>query len=64
MRSNAAKCQPQPWQRTGADRQAQSINAGGHVTRQEFDPRGNPLKITDPDGYNLGFEYHAMAARS
>lgn len=44
----------------GADRRVQSLDAAGNATAWELDARGNPLSVTDPDGYALGFEYDAM----
>jgi RHS repeat-associated protein len=40
-----------------SDRKIMSISAGGGVSAFQYDAAGNVVKITNPDGYTLGFDY-------
>lgn len=42
-----------------SDRKTASLDVAGNVTAYQYDPVGNVVKITNPDNYNLTFDYDA-----
>ena len=42
-----------------SDRRQTQVDAGGNVTRYQYDAAGNLIQISNPDNYTLGFQYDA-----
>ena len=44
-----------------SDRKVSSSDAAGNITAYQYDAAGNVTKITNPDGYSVGFDYDSAS---